>query len=134
MGFVREPKVYNLVWSDGELAGLEVKARAASFATYRRIAELATAQIAWPPTVEDLVRIDDLHDAFGAQLVSWNLEEAEGVPVPATVEGLRSQDPELTLAIILAWMTAVAGLPDPEAKQEDLDALLESMPMDVLTQ
>lgn len=131
MGFVREAKVYNLVWSDDELAGLEVKARAAGFATYRRIAELATVQIAWPPTAEDLVRVDDLHEAFGAQLVSWNLEEAEGVPVPATVEGLRSQDPELTLAIILAWMTAVAGV--PEAKQEDLDELLESMPMDVLT-
>lgn len=134
MGFVREPKVYNLVWEAGEFAGLEVKAKAASVATYRHIAEMATHEFSWPPTEADLIRVDELHQAFGAVLMSWNLELADGTAVPATVDGLRSQDPELSLAIILAWMNAVVGQSTVEhATEEDLAALVGSLPMDVLT-
>lgn len=139
MGYVRERKVYNLVWNEGEFAGLEVKTKAASVAAYRQIAELATYRFSWPPTVEDLARVDELHVAFAAVLVSWNLEEEDGTPVSATVDGLRAQDPEMTLAIILAWMMAVAGVDQTGGGSDSDESRLlrqfeESLPMEVLAQ
>jgi hypothetical protein len=150
MGFVRQRRTYRLVWSEGEFTGLEVVASSASVAGYRQIAEWATRQYSWPPTTEDLMKLDELHEVFGEMLVSWNLErpkldehgheivDADGSrvvePVPPTVDGLRQQDPEFTLAVIVAWMDAVAGVPAPLGGPSSSGerSLEESLPMDVL--
>jgi hypothetical protein len=42
-------------------------------------------------------------------LESWNVEDEEGQPVPAGLDGLLSQDPAFITAVIKAWMTAMAG-------------------------
>lgn len=135
MGYVRPRKTYRLVFTDDEFEGLEVVARAASIETYQRIAELANREFRNPPSPTDLDEIDHLYRAFTAVLVSWNLEESEGVPVPATYEGLCSQDLPFVNAIILAWMNAVAGVssPLPSTSNGGEPSLEASMPMDVLS-
>lgn len=48
-------------------------------------------------------------DALGRALVSWNVRDGDGHPVPADPAGLASRDPEFTAAVAGAWLEAVAG-------------------------
>lgn len=143
MGYVWKGKTYRLVFADDDFAGLEVVAKSASVGAYRRIADLATREFSHPPTEADLAEIDNLFLAFADVLVSWNLEDetvAEDgtvtrTPVPATFEGLQSQDLTLIRQIIWSWMEAVAGLSAPLDQPSDGGGLLleESLPMEVLS-
>jgi len=135
MGYVWRGKTYRLIFADDELDGLEVVARSASVGAYRRIADLATREFSQPPTEEDLAEIDNLFDEFAAVLVSWNLETEDGegtrTSVPATLQGLHSQDLTLIRQIIFSWMEAVAGISSP---LDPLSSELEAgLPMEILS-
>jgi len=135
MGYVWRGKTYRLISADDELEGLEVVARSASVGAYRRIADLATREFSQPPTEEDLAEIDNLFDEFAAVLVSWNLETEDGegtrTSVPATLQGLHSQDLTLIRQIIFSWMEAVAGISSP---LDPLSSELEAgLPMEILS-
>lgn len=134
MGFDVKRKVYNLLFTDGEYEGMEVKARSAGVGAYRRIAELAAHPWSSPPTSQDLARHGEMLAAFAAVLVSWNLEE-DGAPIPATADGLDTIDPVMANAIVLGWMEAVAGVAAPLGQPSDGgDRSVEaSMPMEVLS-
>ena len=135
MGYVRKRRNYRLLFEDPEFEGLEVVAKSASVADYRRIAELATREFGNTPSAEDLVEMDNLYRAFAEVLVEWNLEEEDGTPVPATLEAVLQQDLPFVQRIVLAWMEAVAGiaapLPTPSADSERFPE--ESLPMEVLS-
>lgn len=137
MGYVRERRNYRLIFADEEYAGLEVVARSASVAAYRRIAEMASKPFSMPPTADDLIEIDNLYRAFADQLVSWNLEERDDdgavTAVPATLDGLQSQDLDFAMAIILAWMEAVGGVAAPLDSASSSGAMEASLPMEVLS-
>lgn len=135
MGYVRERKLYSLVWETGEFAGLEVQATSAGVGLYMTIASLASEPIGNPPSVEDLNRLAELYEAFAPLLKSWNLEESDGVPVPATLKGLLSQDPPFVMAVVEAWMEAVAGVAAPLGEQSNGGEPFPegSIPMDVLS-
>lgn len=135
MGYVRNRKQYKLVFEDAEFAGLEVVARSASVEAYQRIAELASREFSSPPSPADLEEIEHLLRCFAAVLVSWNLEEPEGVAVLPTLDGLKSQDLPFAQVIILAWMEAVAGvsLPLGQPSTDGAQSLEASLSMDVLS-
>lgn len=138
MGYVRALKNYRLIFTDPELDGLEVVAKSASVATYERIAGLATREYGTVPSAEDLEEIAALLEAFAEVLVSWNLEERTGKgdkvrPVPATLAGLKAQDLPFVVAIILAWMQAVAGVSTPLDETSGGGGMEESLPMEVLS-
>lgn len=111
-GYRRPAKVYKLVFADEEMAGLEVRARSVPLGGFLDLLKLAKARGGKldPAQVDN---IGKLFEAFSKALVSWNLEDDEGVPVPATLDGLHSQDIDFVFSIILAWMDAIAGVPAP---------------------
>lgn len=55
----------------------------------------------------------EMYGVLGPKLVSWNLEEADGSPIPFTRETLAAQDRALVSAIVEAWLTAVRSVPAP---------------------
>jgi hypothetical protein len=134
MGFKLKRPQYRLVFEGTDFEGLEVVCRSASVAAYQEIAALAQMDTANMSTL-DLERIDFLFKAFGEVLLSWNLEEEIAgidVPVPATADGLKSQDLPFALMIIRSWMDAVANV-DLDFTRADADAgLLSELPMEVL--
>ena len=98
MGFKHQAKVYRLVFDDPELEGLEVRARSLSIAE---------------------ARDDDrkVLDSFADALVSWNLEDENGQPLPATLETLETYpDVDFMNLIMDTWMTAVAGVDEELGK------------------
>lgn len=129
MGFVHQRKTYRLIF-EGELGGLEVLAKSMSATAYKRISSFASREWGNPLSSGDRAEFDALCEAFAVVLVEWNLEEEYEVKgktvrkaVPATLKGLMDQDLELVMAIVMAWMDAIAGQAD------DVDE--SSLPMDV---
>ena len=59
-------------------------------------------------------RITDAFDIFGDHiLASWNLEDADGTPVPATGAALRLQPVDLAILIVRTWLTERTAVPAP---------------------
>lgn len=55
-----------------------------------------------------------LLDGFSTALESWNIEDRKtGEPVPATLDGLRTLDFTLAMAVIGAWIGTVSEAPPP---------------------
>jgi hypothetical protein len=109
-GYVRE-KTYRLVFEDDDLEGLVVRARAVDLATFLRVAKLTGDGLSL--AADNEVAITEMVELVGLALIEWNLQDATGEPVPADAQGLRSQDKDFTLAVINAWIEAVAGVARP---------------------
>ena len=46
-------------------------------------------------------------------LIDWNLEDADGNPIPANSDGMLAIPLELTNLVVQHWVEAVAGVPAP---------------------
>lgn len=123
MGFVREKKVFEISWAEGhELHGLKIQARSVSFDEYFRVQRLIRSFYEPPGDWDDEryeKNANELLEAFAAVLLSWDLEERldqEGpsVAVPATLEGLRSQDIDFVVHVVVQWHQVLAGVHDDE--------------------
>ncbi len=107
MGYVRKPRVYLLRFADPEFEGLEVRATSLPIGQLLEVAELADSDS------RDAKHLTALFDAFATVIVDWNLEREDGSPVPATTAGMFEQDLDFMMALIRAWMEAVASVPAP---------------------
>lgn len=131
MGYVRQRKVYRLRFDDEEMNGLEVRAKSVPLGTFLdlvKLMDLDTRSISG----SDAGKLDELFEGFAGALVDWNLEEPEGVPVPATFEGLKSQDTDFSLYIVRAWVGALSQIPDflPPGSSNGGRSLELEMPME----
>jgi hypothetical protein len=75
-------------------------------------------------------------ELLAGALVSWNAEDPDtGMPIPSTMEGIRSQDLDFNLKIINAWTDAIGGVsaPLPETSTAGEPSVEASIPMDVLS-
>ena len=64
-------------------------------------------------------------ELFGeTALISWNLEDDDGNPIPANADGMATIPVELVNLIVGNWAEAVADIPDPlEGKSNALNTL-----------
>jgi hypothetical protein len=121
MGYKRN-RAFRLVFEDPELAEAEIHAKSVPSGDFLKIAELMALRDSGDLTREDVANIRQLFGMFAGALVSWNLEDDErdedgkltgrDIPVPATLEGLLTQDFDFVMDVISAWMDAVTGVPD----------------------
>lgn len=74
---------------------------------------------------------------FVESLVSWNLEDDQGRPIPATTDGLKQVDQALARALQGAYVDALVGVHDadplPESSTSGEPSLVESIPMEALS-
>lgn len=124
MGFRPKKKIYNLVFDDPDMDGLEVKIRG-----------LNTGQLLDIDTARDdggEEAISSMLQLMADRLVSWNVEDDEGQPVPADMDGIRQQELAFNMAVISAWQDAVGGVPGPlDAGSTSTElSLVESIPME----
>lgn len=152
MGFQAPRRVYTLDFADTELDGLTVKTTSAPIDMLLRMGSLVDA-VGGAPDPEALAAlpqdeqvkavagfmgtIESLVKSYAGVLISWDLEDAAGQPVPATEAGLRTLDPAHLMLIIRAWQQAVAEVPAPldgaSTGGSPLEAL-STLPMEPLSQ
>jgi len=118
MGFERPRASYLLRFRDDDLAGLEVRVRAAPMGTYLALSKLAgLAESDRAASAEKLYVLlvgggdgPDRQPGFVDYLDSWNLTDG-GAPVPADAAGLLAQEFTFVLAVVLAWLEAISQEP-----------------------
>lgn len=128
MGYKPKRKIYNLDFEGTEHEGLAVSVRGLDTGQYMDLWDAKTEA----ETGGETGRV--LHLLAG-QLISWNVEDELGQPVPPTLDGIKSQDLDFNLSIVNAWTTAMAGVPAPlEQPSTDGGPSLEaSLPMEPLS-
>ena len=128
VGFRRKPKTYRLRFEDPDLDGLVVTARSLPIGTFLEVTELSALPQDDPASAKaasQMIRV------FAGSLVEWNLEDEHGDPVPATYEGVCTQELDFVMTIITAWMQAMADVnPNlPQTSRGGPNALEASLPM-----
>lgn len=139
MGYVRD-RVYRLKFTDPEYTSPEtgdpllVRMRPMSIGALAMVGELAELRER-KLTAADTARVFELFELFAEHLVSWNLEDEKGEPVPATEGGVKAQDLDFGLMLMFAWLDAVTAveppLPAPSSSGAPYPAV--SIPMETLS-
>lgn len=109
MGYRRVSTIYTLDKIPGE-DGLVVRLKGISFGKVRRLLNLMDGD-----TGNDRV-MEEISGQLVANLVSWNLEDEHGTPVPATAEGIDGQEFDLILKLVNAWLDHITGPGDELGK------------------
>jgi len=130
MGFRKSTKLFRITFADSEYEGFE------AYATSLKLGEmLAITSVASNLKSQTFSDIDTetQFKVFGQALVSWNLEEEDGTPIPATYESLKDQDVDFVLKLIGGWFRAITSTDSPlnenssdGATSEDLLRLMDA--------
>ncbi|MCX4703860.1 hypothetical protein [Streptomyces sp. NBC_01373] len=123
MGYKGTPRTVKIDFAQGhEHHGAEARVRRMSFGEWEAILE-----------GDD----DNAVAEFAKRLVSWNLEDDDDQPLPATPEGLRMVDTSLVTALKEAWLQSITGVhaadPLPQSSPSGGPSLVESIPMEALS-
>lgn len=134
MGYKRDKKVYKLSFSDPEMAGLEVRTRGLGVGELMELSRLVDMPTVTREDKEAKTR-RSVESLFSA-IVSWNLEDENGNPVEPTLENLYREDEEFVATLLVAWMTAVAGVSPPLNQQSSAGkpSVEASIPMELLSE
>jgi hypothetical protein len=108
-GFEPKRKTYRLKFEDPDLAGVEV---VMASLTIEAMVGMAAAADAVRGDAPDAAMIGDLFGRFAAALKEWNVT-SDGQPVPATRDGVMSQDLDFVMAVFEAYFEAVTGVNPP---------------------
>jgi hypothetical protein len=130
-GYQRTPKVYKLVFTDPEYDGLIVRVRSIKIGELRELLGLASAVAGGQVDLADASKVDRLFGVFADALLDWNLEDDQGRPVPANLEGVSTQDADFISEIVREWMKVfqVAG-PLGNGSSDGAKSLEASLPME----
>jgi hypothetical protein len=145
MGYTRS-RTLKLNITDPELAKdytgepLVVRIRPMTIGDFRRVTGMARLMHIDPKdyTAEDAEEAMSILNVFADRLVSWNVEEEDEndvrTSVPATREGVESQELPFVMGIMKEWMTVCVGVAGPLEKRSSRirSPLEESMPMETL--
>lgn len=126
-GFRRKRKQFELTFEgDSELDGLVVTMESMPLGEYMEMSGLDGAGDGW--------EIGDMLKRFAKALISWNLQEEDGTPVPPTEAAVMAEDSDQMLTVATAWMKAVKGVqkdsPLPESSPDGELSLEASIPME----
>lgn len=105
MGKRRDPKLYRLVFADGDYEGLTMTLRSVSIRDLNAMATTGEETEA-----QARMRLTEL---IASHLVEWNREDENGIPLPATLESLLDEEPKLIHVVVEEWTQAITGVSAP---------------------
>lgn len=109
MGY--KAKKYHLTFDESTgHEGLEATMRSLSTANLLKIQKLGAG---FSSAKLDGEAFEELVEILSSSMIEWNVEDDDDAPVPTTVEGILSQDPDLIMTIITVWTTAAGGIKPP---------------------
>jgi hypothetical protein len=122
-GFTPEERRYKLDFAEGHpLHGLEVTMGSLTMAEYNGILKRSLIK---GVTQETIDANDAMIELFVSKLISWNLTDREGKPVPRDKEGVESQDRTYMNMIMTSWQIAMVGVSEELGKDSPNGELSE---------
>lgn len=133
LGYKVERKVYRLRFESADMAGLVVRARSVPLGQFLDLAGMAGSPADGKLSAESVKDALGLFEGFASALVDWNVEDDDG-PVPATLDGIRSLDIDFGLAVVMAWLEAIADVSPPLGSSSNVGERFPeaSLPMEPL--
>lgn len=133
-GYEVEDTVYKLVFPDTEYEGLEIRVRAMSMA--QRLHAVFDLSAEPGDTMADArAKQRELHQMLVEHVVDWNLQRA-GEPIPVTLDGLYSLEPEFVGTITGVWQVGRAAVPapldEPSSTTSEVEEHLAALPTESL--
>jgi hypothetical protein len=98
-GFKLPTRTARLIFEDEDYRGAEVVAKF----------NLPIGRVIAAQDIATTGNIKELCQTVADLLVSWNLEDDEGKPIPATYEGVKAISTEFLLMLLQAWAGAQVG-------------------------
>jgi len=117
MGYRKVPTIYTLDDINGE-DGLIVRMKGIRVGKLRRLISNDSDD-----------NVGEVLDLLLEGLVSWNLEDENGAPVPMTLEGLESQELPMITAIVDSWTDKVTGVSDELGKDSPAGEKFPGQPL-----
>lgn len=108
MGYRPPSTGSDLDFAGTQYEGLQVRMDSVPLRMLLEIGELAEGMQGG-----DLSQMRALFSMFAGLVEEWNVEDRKGEPVPATLDGVMSQDTAFVMAVITAWIKAVSSAPPP---------------------
>jgi hypothetical protein len=129
MGFERP--TYRLIFED-EYKGLEVVTKGGNVGEMVRMGVLTGLGEALLAEENDAER-KELIEVMGSKLISWNLEDEHGAPVPATTAQLEQEDLFMVISIVTGWMRRGSRVSGPldQRSYDGVPSVVESMTMEI---
>lgn len=97
---------------DEDLAGVEIKVRPPTVAESLEHHDMSWYRDPTTSEAERTKRLAELYAVFAGRLVSWNLDD-DGVPLPATLDGLHALPQDVGGRILGSWLWETATVPRP---------------------
>lgn len=118
MAYKYEPNTYTMTFDEKHrFHGLTMKVRSVKLGDFTKVIAMAgMAEKAMDESASDALKaealeaMDSLFNAFSKALVSWDMEDEDGTPIPASREGLDMLDFEFVLPLVQEWMQAIGGV------------------------
>lgn len=129
-GYKRNPKIYKLVFGDDtDYAGLEVQVKTITMGQLLAMRSGKTGD-----DDKDNIRVSV--ELLAERIVSWNLEDETGQPVPTTLDAMLEEDDDFIFAIINRWTDAVSGVKAPlqQSSPSGEPSPVELVPMEALSE
>jgi hypothetical protein len=130
MGFKVKEKQYKLKFDDDqEMAGFEVIMLPMSVETVLLLQELGEPR---ETRGEDREDVRSTMQLVADHMVSWNLLDADDLPVPVSVKALQTLEMSFYRTIVREWDRACAGVPAPldSGSTSGVSSLEASIPME----
>lgn len=122
MGYRKVPVIYTLEIG-GDYKGLIVRVKSIKIGEMRRMLRLIDSEE--ENTTEVL---DNMVTLISKGLVSWNLQEEDGEPTPATAEEVDNLDFKMLEAILNEWLDQVSGPDDELGKDSSSGSQFPGLP------
>jgi hypothetical protein len=131
MGYKAKLKTYLVKFDEGhEFHGAEARLRGMTYGEWEQVTGLDGGEGDTNGAVS--VR------RFVEHLISWNLEDGDGKPLPMTIDAVKEIDHDLVAALNNAWVQTLIGVhaadPLPESSPSGGPSLVESVPMEALSE
>lgn len=110
MGYRKIPTIYTLKSFD-DYPGLEVRMAGLKLGKVRKLVSIMEDDDEKTNTV-----VEEMARLVVEGLVSWNLEEEDGSPSPATEAGVEDLELPMLLTIVSEWLDQMTGVDDDLGK------------------
>jgi len=130
--FTPEPTHYDLVFTAPEFQGMRVEMRRMSLGESLALDEMRLSTSSGAEG--NVKRVRRVAETVAAKIVSWNLADELGQPLPVSVDALLGQEESVMNAIVSSYITAVRGVDAPldSASPTGAPPPPMSIPMDAL--
>jgi hypothetical protein len=130
MGFKTKVKTYTVRFDEGhEFHGAEARLSGMTYGEWEQVTGLDGGEGETNGAAS--VR------RFVEHLISWNLEDEDGQPVPTTLDAVKQLDHDLVAALNNAWIATLIGVHDadplPETSTSGEPSQVASIPMEALS-